>query len=83
MASFAKAPWGDVKAGEKTFKTKCARCHTVDKAASHKQGSCGRRAPLTSLFFLSSFNLCSGFILTEIELITGLLLIAGSTSYAE
>ncbi|PRQ49526.1 putative cytochrome c, class IA/ IB [Rosa chinensis] len=38
MASFAEAPLGGAKAGEKIFKTKCAQCHTVDKGASHKQG---------------------------------------------
>uniref|UniRef100_A0A6N2LUH3 Cytochrome c domain-containing protein n=1 Tax=Salix viminalis TaxID=40686 RepID=A0A6N2LUH3_SALVM len=38
MASFAEAPPGDSKAGEKIFKIKCAQCHTVDKAAGHKQG---------------------------------------------
>ncbi|CAN6475530.1 unnamed protein product [Victoria cruziana] len=38
MASFAEAPPGDAKAGEKIFKTKCAQCHTVDKGAGHKQG---------------------------------------------
>ena len=38
MASFSEAPPGDPKVGEKIFKTKCARCHTVDKGAGHKQG---------------------------------------------
>ncbi|CAL9129061.1 unnamed protein product [Musa acuminata var. zebrina] len=38
MASFAEAPPGDPKAGEKIFKTKCAQCHTVDQGAGHKQG---------------------------------------------
>ncbi|MBA0752005.1 hypothetical protein Gogos_000886 [Gossypium gossypioides] len=38
MASFAQAPPGDSKSGEKLFKTKCAQCHTVEKAAGHKQG---------------------------------------------
>ncbi|XP_034199692.1 cytochrome c-2 isoform X2 [Prunus dulcis] len=38
MASFAEAPPGDAKAGEKIFRTKCAQCHTVDKGAGHKQG---------------------------------------------
>lgn len=38
MASFAEAPPGNPKAGEKIFKTKCAQCHTVDKGAGHKQG---------------------------------------------
>ncbi|XP_009410708.2 cytochrome c-like [Musa acuminata AAA Group] len=38
MASFAEAPPGDLKAGEKIFKTKCAQCHTVDQGAGHKQG---------------------------------------------
>nr|ACL36473.1 cytochrome c [Conocephalum conicum]ACL36921.1 cytochrome C [Conocephalum conicum] len=38
MASFAEAPAGNPKAGEKTFKTKCAQCHAVEKAAGHKQG---------------------------------------------
>jgi len=39
MASFAEAPPGDSKAGEKIFRTKCAQCHTVDKGAGHKQGN--------------------------------------------
>ena len=38
MATFAEAPPGNPKAGEKIFKTKCAQCHTVDKGAGHKQG---------------------------------------------
>ncbi|KAF3967289.1 hypothetical protein CMV_008705 [Castanea mollissima] len=38
MASFAEAPPGNPKVGEKIFKTKCAQCHTVDKGAGHKQG---------------------------------------------
>lgn len=38
MASFAQAPRGDSKSGEKIFKTKCAQCHTIEKAAGHKQG---------------------------------------------
>ncbi|BBG95952.1 cytochrome c-2 [Prunus dulcis] len=38
MASFAEAPPGDAKTGEKIFRTKCAQCHTVDKGAGHKQG---------------------------------------------
>ena len=39
MASFAEAPPGDSKVGEKIFKTKCAQCHTVDKGAGHKKGN--------------------------------------------
>jgi cytochrome c len=39
MATFAEAPKGNEKAGEKIFKTKCAQCHAVDKAAGHKQGN--------------------------------------------
>jgi cytochrome c len=38
MATFAEAPKGNEKAGEKIFKTKCAQCHAVEKAAGHKQG---------------------------------------------
>lgn len=38
MATFEQAPPGDVKSGEKIFKTKCAQCHTVEKGAGHKQG---------------------------------------------
>jgi cytochrome c len=39
MATFAEAPKGNEKAGEKIFKTKCAQCHAVEKAAGHKQGN--------------------------------------------
>lgn len=35
---WSAAPKGNEKAGEKIFKTKCAQCHAVDKAAGHKQG---------------------------------------------
>lgn len=38
MATFADAPAGEAKAGEKIYKTKCAQCHTIEKGASHKQG---------------------------------------------
>ncbi|PSS19380.1 Cytochrome c like [Actinidia chinensis var. chinensis] len=38
MASFTEAPPGDIKSGDKIFRTKCAQCHTVDKGAGHKQG---------------------------------------------
>lgn len=37
MASFADAPAGDVAAGEKIFKTKCAQCHVAEKGGGHKQ----------------------------------------------
>ncbi len=38
MATFAEAPKGNEKAGEKIFKTKCAQCHAVEQSAGHKQG---------------------------------------------
>ncbi|KAF2953693.1 hypothetical protein DAI22_01g425800 [Oryza sativa Japonica Group] len=38
MATFSDAPPGDAAAGEKIFRTKCAYCHAVDKAAGHKHG---------------------------------------------
>ncbi|GFY89283.1 cytochrome c-2 [Actinidia rufa] len=38
MATFNEAPPGDVKSGDKIFRTKCAQCHTVEKGAGHKQG---------------------------------------------
>ncbi|KAH7431359.1 hypothetical protein KP509_08G044700 [Ceratopteris richardii] len=38
MASFADAPTGDPKSGEKIFKTKCSQCHVVEKGAGHRQG---------------------------------------------
>jgi cytochrome c len=37
MASFADAPPGNVAAGEKIFKTKCAQCHVAEKGGGHKQ----------------------------------------------
>lgn len=44
MASFGEAPAGDLAAGEKIFKTKCAQCHTAEKGAGHKQvGAVWRR----------------------------------------
>ena len=60
MASFAEAPPGDSKVGEKVFKTKCAQCHTVDKGAGHKQGNF--IAPLF-LFGSSIFEVKLSFIL--------------------
>ena len=41
--NWAEAPKGNDKAGEKIFKTKCAQCHAVEKAAGHKQGAFGTR----------------------------------------
>ncbi|GAX80889.1 hypothetical protein CEUSTIGMA_g8324.t1 [Chlamydomonas eustigma] len=38
MATFADAPPGDLAAGEKIFKTKCAQCHTVEKGGPNNQG---------------------------------------------
>jgi len=60
MASFAEAPPGDSKVGEKIFKTKCAQCHTVDKGAGHKQGNF--IAPLF-LFWSYIFEVKLSFIL--------------------
>lgn len=34
---------GDVAAGEKIFKTKCAQCHVAEKGGGHKQVSRWRR----------------------------------------
>lgn len=57
MASFQEAPPGDPKAGEKTFKTKCAQCHTVDKGAGPQT-----RFTLTSLSFILAPNQLSMFL---------------------
>jgi mono/diheme cytochrome c family protein len=46
MASFADAPAGNVTAGEKIFKTKCAQCHTVAQGEGHKQVRAGSAAML-------------------------------------
>jgi len=37
MASFGDAPAGDLAAGEKIFKTKCAQCHVAEAGGGHKQ----------------------------------------------
>ncbi|KAG6550867.1 hypothetical protein Mapa_007481 [Marchantia paleacea] len=61
MATFAEAPAGNSKAGEKIFKTKCAQCHAVEKAAGHKQGPnlsglLGRTSGTTAGYSYSAAN---------------------------
>ena len=63
MASFAEAPPGVEKSGEKIFKTKCAQCHTVDKGAGHKQG------PILS-FTLSFFSVPSFLFSLSFDLLS-------------
>ena len=62
MASFAEAPPGDSKAGEKIFRTKCAQCHTVDKGAGHKQGNLSPPYPSLLLFLFITVNLVVYFL---------------------
>jgi hypothetical protein len=50
--NWAEAPKGNDKAGEKIFKTKCAQCHAVEKAAGHKQGAFGTGRGRLGLFCL-------------------------------
>merc|ERR1719276_297884 len=61
---------GDAAKGAKTFKTKCAQCHTVVAAEGHKQGPnlaglIGREAGTTEGFSYTKANMTSGITWTQ------------------
>eukprot|EP00246_Nothoceros_aenigmaticus_P011909 TRINITY_DN343_c0_g1_i1.p2 TRINITY_DN343_c0_g1~~TRINITY_DN343_c0_g1_i1.p2 ORF type:complete len:117 (+),score=27.23 TRINITY_DN343_c0_g1_i1:142-492(+) len=68
--SFKDAPDGDVKRGEKIFKTKCSQCHVVEKGAGHRQGPnlhglLGRQSGTTAGFSYSNANKSKAVIWEE------------------
>eukprot|EP00811_Abedinium_folium_P011814 NODE_20941_length_775_cov_16.544753.p2 GENE.NODE_20941_length_775_cov_16.544753~~NODE_20941_length_775_cov_16.544753.p2 ORF type:complete len:117 (-),score=24.84 NODE_20941_length_775_cov_16.544753:305-655(-) len=65
-----EVPAGDVKKGQKLFKSKCAQCHTADKGGAAKQGPnlyglIGRSAGTKEGFPYSEANKSSGITWSE------------------
>merc|ERR1712039_800275 len=63
-------PEGNVKAGAKLFKAKCAQCHTIEKGGNAKQGPplwgiMGRQSGTYDGFAYSEANKASGIVWSD------------------